>query len=97
MLINEGSCPLDTQLKDGRTVLHCAAHAVNMTMEYGIIRLLVRAGANMLSPSKSGRTPLDELQLLPEEASAAENYFEIVRCIFLASWAQKISLIQFFR
>ncbi len=59
LFIKKGAS-LDTQLDDGRTVLHCAVEAVNNDGfgMYGTVRLLIRAGADMLRRDDAGNTPL---------------------------------------
>ena len=76
-LIKRGGS-LDTQLGDGRTLLHYAASDVinRGTGEHGVVRLLVRAGADMLRTDNAGVTPLDVLLKLSERFRAAKSYFQ---------------------
>ncbi len=69
---------LHDQLSDGRTILHCAVEAVNHhgVEKYGIVRLLLRAGADMLHRDTHGNTPLSTLPLSPEQSPLAQAYFE---------------------
>ena len=72
------SASLHDQLSDGRTVLHCAVEAVNYhgVEKYGIVRLLLRAGADMLHRDIHGNTPLSTLPLSAEQSPLAQAYFE---------------------
>ena len=69
---------LHDQLSDGRTILHCAVEAVNHhgVEKYGIVRLLLRAGADMLHRDTHGNTPLSTLPLSPGQSPLAQAYFE---------------------
>ena len=60
LFIKKGAS-LDTQLDNGRTVLHSAVEMVNKYGfgMHGIVRLLIRAGADMLHRDNAGNTPLD--------------------------------------
>ncbi len=74
-LIKKGAA-LDVQLTDGRTVLHCAAQKCADGLEYhGVVRLLVRAAADMLRTNNAGVTPLDILKL-SERFPTAKDYFQ---------------------
>ena len=75
-LIKRGGS-LDTQIGDGRTILHYAASdVINRGIEkHGVVRLLVRAGADMLCTDNAGVTPLDVLKL-SERFPAAKSYFQ---------------------
>ncbi len=73
LLITEGSA-LDTQLEDGRTILHCAAFDKGRKTN-GMVKLLVRAGANMLSPDNTGDTPLSKLRSKPTQLPLDQNHF----------------------
>ncbi len=68
LLMKKGSF-IDAQLADGRTALHCAIE----NLKPGVVRLLLRAGANMLCPDNAGVTPLD---VLGYQVAAAKNYFQ---------------------
>ncbi len=71
------SSSLEAQLLDGRTVLHCATESCQQSLHNrGVVRLLLRAGANMLCPDNTGVTPLDALQLSQHQLPAAKNYFQ---------------------
>ena len=76
LLIKKGAS-LDTKLSDGRTVLHCAAESYQHGLHnFGVVRLLLRAGANMLCPDNAGVTPLAALQLSQHQLPAATSYFQ---------------------
>ena len=69
LLIKKG-VSLDTKLSDGRTVV--SSHNYQRAPQNAaIVRLLMRAGADMLCPDNAGVTPLDEHNL-----PAAKNYFQ---------------------
>ena len=76
LLIKKGAS-LDTKLSDGRTVLHCAAENYQTSLHNsGVVRLLLRAGADMLCLDYAGLTPLDGLQLSQHQLPAATTYFQ---------------------
>ena len=76
LLIKKGAS-LDTKLSDGRTVLHCAAESYQHGLHnFGVVRLLLRSGANMLCPDNAGVTPLAALQLSQHQLPAATTYFQ---------------------
>ena len=100
-LLKKGAA-LDTQLTDGRTVMHCAAQNCVYGLKYhGVLRLLVRAGGNMLLPDSEGATPLDALgeaqqegkKLYTHQLPGFKNYFQN-RSLYLAGkLGKKIPLI----
>ena len=76
LLIKKGAS-LDTKLSDGRTVLHFAAESYQHGLHnFGVVRLLLRTGANMLCPDNAGITPLAALQLSQHQLPAATTYFQ---------------------
>ena len=76
LLIKKGAS-LDTKLSDGRTVLHCAAESYQHGLHnFGVVRLLLRSGADMLCPDNAGVTPLAALQLSQHQLPAATTYFQ---------------------
>ena len=83
LLIKKGAA-LDTRLSDGRTVLHCAAENYQRSFHNsGVVRLLLRAGADMLCLDNAGLAPLDGLQLSQHQLPAAKNYFQN-RAVYLS-------------
>ncbi|PWA43453.1 Ankyrin repeat-containing protein [Artemisia annua] len=71
---------------DFRTPLHVAA----LRGSYGLAKLLVKAGANVLSKDRCGKTPLDEAKLskngrhgfLSLEESRIQRYEPIEQILF---------------
>ena len=72
LLIKKGTS-LKTKLGDGRTVLHLLNN--EPYQDIAIVKLLLRAGADMLCPDNAGVTPLDTLPL-DETLPAAKHYFQ---------------------
>ena len=76
LLIKKGAV-LDTKLSDGRTVLHSRHYYPQPENSRScIVRLFLRAGADMLCPDNAGVTPLDTLQLSQHQLLASKNYFQ---------------------